>query len=199
VLETHVLVLDHPRYGVLNSLNYVGYCGDCPVQARASGAAVSQAAAQAYDLAMRKAMLIAALLASLVPACSSAPGPGGPERAVFRIEMKGVQEHGPDPFDQLADVQVPQMYNQSSSTVRVASVRLLAPPKGVRVVRETAYRWSVNGVTPGFGDSGDLPKECPKIYKPHPVTAAVTAPHAYSNWIVILAMRCAKQLRPGKD
>lgn len=144
---------------------------------------------------MRKAILIAALLASLVSGCSSAPGPGGPERTVFRIEMKGVQEHGPDPLGQLADVQVPQMYNQSGSTVRVTSVRLLAPPKGVYVVSETAYRWSVNGVTPGFGDSGDLPKECPKTYKPHAVTAAVTAPHAYSNWIIVLALHFAK---PGR-
>jgi hypothetical protein len=146
-------------------------------------------------MTMRKAMLIAALLASLVPACSSAPGPGGPEPVVLRIEMKGVQEHGPDPFGQLADVQVPEMYNQSSSTVRVTSVRLLAPPKGVRVVSETAYLWAPTGAPQGFGDSGDLPKECPKIYKPHPVSAAVIRPHAYSDWIVILALRFAK---PGR-
>jgi len=145
-------------------------------------------------MTMRKSILIAALLASLVPACSSASGQADPERTVFRIEMIGADEHGPDPFGQLADVQVPEMYNQSGSTVRVTSVRLLAPPKGVRVVSETAYSES-SGATSGFGDSGDLPKECPKEYEPHPLADAVTPPHAYSNWIIVTALSFAK---PGR-
>lgn len=31
VLERHVLVLDDPKYGVLNGLNYLGYCDTCPL------------------------------------------------------------------------------------------------------------------------------------------------------------------------
>ncbi len=33
IVEEHVLVLDHPRYGLLNGLNYLGYCGTCPLAA----------------------------------------------------------------------------------------------------------------------------------------------------------------------
>jgi hypothetical protein len=146
-------------------------------------------------MATRKTILAAALLASLVPACSTAPGPATGERAVFRIDMIGVDEHGPDPFGKVADVQVPEIYNQSSSTVRMTSVRLLDPPKGLRVVSETAYLWAPIGVPQTFGAAGDLPKECPKEYVPHPVTAAITPPHAYSDWIVVLALQFAK---PGR-
>jgi len=31
ILERHVLTADHPRYGVLNGLNYLGYCETCPI------------------------------------------------------------------------------------------------------------------------------------------------------------------------
>jgi hypothetical protein len=30
IFERHVLVLDHPKYGLLNGRNYVGYCDTCP-------------------------------------------------------------------------------------------------------------------------------------------------------------------------
>ena len=35
--ERHVLVLDHPRYGVLNGRNYIGYCEECPVADMGTG------------------------------------------------------------------------------------------------------------------------------------------------------------------
>jgi len=31
IVEQHVLVVDDPRYGVLNGRNYIGFCDDCPV------------------------------------------------------------------------------------------------------------------------------------------------------------------------
>jgi hypothetical protein len=31
VTEEHVLVLDHPRYGLLNGRNHLGYCDNCPI------------------------------------------------------------------------------------------------------------------------------------------------------------------------
>lgn len=145
---------------------------------------------------MRKALLLAALLALLVPACSSAPGPAGGERTVFQITMIGMDEHGPDPFGKVADVQVPEIYNQSDSTVRVTAVRLLDPPKGVRLVSVTAYPQVPEYGAQEFGASGDLAKECPKFYpSPHQVSAAVTAPHAYSDWTVMLALQFSK---PGR-
>jgi hypothetical protein len=32
--ERHVIVLDHPKYGLLNGLNYIGYCEGCPAERR---------------------------------------------------------------------------------------------------------------------------------------------------------------------
>jgi hypothetical protein len=32
-IERHVLVADHPVYGQLNGLNYLGYCDTCPAAA----------------------------------------------------------------------------------------------------------------------------------------------------------------------
>ena len=34
VLEEHVLVAGDQRYGLLNGLNYLGYCDTCPLAAR---------------------------------------------------------------------------------------------------------------------------------------------------------------------
>jgi hypothetical protein len=36
--ERHVHVCDHPRYGLLNGLNYLGYCDTCPIGLRDPGA-----------------------------------------------------------------------------------------------------------------------------------------------------------------
>lgn len=38
IQERHVLILDHPRYGLLNALNYLGYCDSCPIGLRDPGA-----------------------------------------------------------------------------------------------------------------------------------------------------------------
>jgi|SRR5580658_608956 hypothetical protein len=32
ILERHVLVIGHPKYGQLNGLNYLGYCDGCPAE-----------------------------------------------------------------------------------------------------------------------------------------------------------------------
>lgn len=34
ILERHVLVVGHPRYGQLNGLNYLAYCEGCPAELR---------------------------------------------------------------------------------------------------------------------------------------------------------------------
>ena len=141
---------------------------------------------------MRKTFLLAALLATLVPACSSAPGPADPGRVVFTIEMTGVHMRGPDPFGQIADLQIPALHNQSDRSVTLRSVQLLEPPKGVRVVSVTAYLWQPSGAPQSFGAWGNLPKECPHEFRPHPVSAAVTPAHADSAWLVMLALRFSK-------
>ena len=40
-IERHVLVADHPRYGLLNGYNYLGYCDTCPIGLRDPGALCS--------------------------------------------------------------------------------------------------------------------------------------------------------------
>lgn len=37
-IERHALVADHPRYGLLNGYNYLGYCDMCPIGLRDPGA-----------------------------------------------------------------------------------------------------------------------------------------------------------------
>jgi hypothetical protein len=34
ILERHVIVVGHPKYGQLNGLNYLGYCDGCPAEQR---------------------------------------------------------------------------------------------------------------------------------------------------------------------
>jgi len=35
--DRHVLVLDHPKYGLLNGKNYLGYCDSCPIATMGTG------------------------------------------------------------------------------------------------------------------------------------------------------------------
>ena len=94
---------------------------------------------------------------------------------------------------ELLDVGVPALHNVSSRTVRLTAARLVSPPPGLVTDSVHAYNYAEvgNGV---IAQIGDLPHDCSK-YVPHPLTDAVTPPHADSAWYVVIAFRIRK---PGR-
>lgn len=133
------------------------------------------------------------LAGSLAVGCAGSPGPRGPEQVVFR-EPVGGYFSGPARVQRILDLGFPVLHNDSDHTVRIVSVELVSPGPYVRLLSATAYLWAQTGVGQTVAAYGNLSKECPHLYIPHPLSAAVTRPHSDSAWTVILALRIT---RPG--
>lgn len=124
-------------------------------------------------------------------------GPGGQDNAPFR----GTR---PAPAGNFVsgEVVIGGIYdiggvlqNYSSARVRLTSLRLISPAgPGIRVLNVRAYLISQLGAV-GVIDEGNLPKDCPERYKPHPVTDVAVAPRSFSRWEIVIAVVFRK---PGK-
>jgi hypothetical protein len=140
---------------------------------------------------MRKLLTVIALAVALVPACTASSGRDSPERVVFKA-VKGLGVEGPTPVNEILDLGLPPINNISHSTVELRSVQLVSPPTAVRVVNVRAYLRRQVGV--GWLESafGDLPKQCPREFTPHPLAAVVTKPRSSFQYMVIIALTISK-------
>ncbi|HEX7995222.1 MAG TPA: hypothetical protein VF506_14965 [Streptosporangiaceae bacterium] len=141
---------------------------------------------------MRRLILTAALfvLLALAAACS---GPDlrrdGPP-AVLAVQT-GITDGYERNTNEIIDIGLPLLHNLTGHTVRLQSVRWVNQPDAAHIISVYAYRYA--DVGHGFiGDEGDLPTASPDQYRPSPVTAAVTAPHRDSVWLVVIAFTISK-------
>lgn len=143
------------------------------------------------DMAWLKlAALGPAMLAAVITAgCSPSPGPGGAEHIVFSV-ANGFGQIGHERTIDVVDVGVPMLHNLTGHSVQLRKVSLLSAPSAVSLLNVTAHTGAAVGII-----RGDLTKLCGNSYPSYPVTAAVTAPRADSNWDIVLAMTFAK---PGR-
>ena len=139
-----------------------------------------------------------ALLACVLPTgalfavgCTAQRSTG--ERVVFSVAT-GFSQGGPSSTIDTVDIGLPQLQNLTGTTVRLTGARLVSEPPAVHLVSVTAYNYGRLGIGIGVTD-GNLLKLCPKSMPPYPVTAAVTRPHAISDWFVVIAVSFAK---PGR-
>jgi hypothetical protein len=134
-------------------------------------------------------------MAVLVAGCGAAPaGPDGPQQNVLRCYPPYGYLSGDTWIQRILDLGFMLLHNNSGSTVQLRSVQLVSPGPYVRLLSATACVWQQTGVGDTQTSWGDLPKECPGQYIPHPLSDAVTKPHSDSAWTVILALRFT---RPG--
>jgi hypothetical protein len=103
----------------------------------------------------------------------------------------GSSAGGPATTVDLVDVGMGGLHNVTSHRVRVLGVSLVSASRAVHLVSVTAYPAPLSV---GLG-RGNLLKLCRKIYPPHPVSDFVAAPHADSNWTLVLAYGFT---RPGR-
>jgi hypothetical protein len=140
---------------------------------------------------IRRIALWLALLCAAGPAagCSG----GGGERTVFAVASGfGQGMRAVRPVD-VVDLGLPDLLNLTGQSIRVRAVTLVSAPGAVHVRSITAYVFPSSG---GLGiGRGDLLRYCRKADRPYPVTAAVARPHAYANWLVVIAFTIA---RPGR-
>lgn len=55
-----------------------------------------------------------------------------------------------------------------------------------------AYSFADTHHTGILGQLGVLPKECPREFKPHPVSVVTIGSHSNANWLVVLAFTISK-------
>lgn len=98
--------------------------------------------------------------------------------------------------DEVDDIGMPLgwLHNATSHPVRLTSVRFAAPPHSLHMLNVTAYNYNENPNIGVISQLGVLPAECPRVFKPHPLSAATFPPHSDGNWEVILAFTIS---RPG--
>jgi hypothetical protein len=133
------------------------------------------------------ALLGLAAAALLVSGCSSAPRGG---HLVF-ADPSISDEGGAATTVDIVDVGMGPLHNLTGHSVRVIRISLVSVPPAVRLLGVTAHP-----APPSLGiGRGDLAKPCRTTYPSYPVTDAVTAPHADSNWDLVLAIAFTK---PGR-
>jgi|SRR5580658_3380812 hypothetical protein len=140
---------------------------------------------------MRAALTSVLLSVALIAAgCTKAAGGGQGERVVFTVATgfgQGLRESTTVDID---DIGVPDLYNGTGHAVKVLKVSLASAPRAARLLNVTAHPGQAVGII-----GGNLLKLCKTMYPSYPVTDAVTAPHAYSNWHLVLAVTLT---RPGR-
>jgi hypothetical protein len=132
------------------------------------------------------------LAAGALVAGSSADSEPSGERVVFTVAT-GFSQGGPATTIDVVDVGLPELHNLSAHRGRLRKVTLVSVLKAVDVHSITAYSYLQTGGGVGI-ITRDLFKRCPQN-APHPLTDAVTAPHADSSWHVVVAMTFP---RPGR-
>jgi hypothetical protein len=123
----------------------------------------------------------------LLAGCSPAPGTGGSKAFAT---VTGFSQGGPASTIDTVDIGVPGSNNITGHSVRWERVSLVSAPAAVHLRSVFAY-----GPGPGVGVVfGNILKNCPED-KPYPVNAAVTPPHAETQWNIVLVITFAK---PGR-
>jgi hypothetical protein len=131
----------------------------------------------------------AVLAGILLAACSSAAGTG--EETVFTVAT-GFSQGGPASTIDTVNIGVPETHNVTGRSVRIERVSLASEPPGVRLKSVTAY---LPGPGVGVMLGNLLKRSCSRTFKPYPVTADVTPPHADADWNLVVAITFA---RPGR-
>ena len=127
------------------------------------------------------------LLAGILSAGCSPAGTG--EGTVFAV-VTGFSQGGPASTIDTVDIGVPGSQNVTDRSVRFERVSLVGAPGAVHLRSVFGYPRG-----PGVGVMfGNMLKNCPDD-KPYPLTAAVTPPHAETQWNIVLAITFAK---PGR-
>lgn len=129
------------------------------------------------------------LIAAAAGCSSPVPWRGG-ERVVLAVQT-GVTDGYTTNRQEVNDEGVPPLHNLTGYPVRLESVQWVNQPAAAHIVNVYAYTYAAVG--PGIVSlEGNLPIACPNQYHPHPISAAVTPPHADSRWFVVIAFTISK-------
>jgi hypothetical protein len=138
--------------------------------------------------------LTSALAAMLICTGCVSPQAAGGEHDVFPASG-GTTSVMTSNTDEINDLGMYPLPNLAGSSIRIESVTIASPPPGMRTLNVRAYDYDqTKNVV--IGGAGDLPTECPRQYKPHPIDSFITPPHAKKpSWFVVIEFTISK---PGR-
>jgi hypothetical protein len=138
----------------------------------------------------------AGLLAAMLSAGCAAPaahdGPGS-ERTAFPTGT-GFFSRMHEKTDEIVDIGLPPLPNRTGQPVRLKSITFINVPAVVRIVNVRAYNYRQTHETVS-GNVGDLARECPRQFRPHPLSSFVIPPHRSTLWFPVIAFTIS---RPGR-
>jgi hypothetical protein len=129
---------------------------------------------------------VVALIGAAAVGCST-----NGQRNVFPDGRYGVTASVPAHVDEIQDLTVPTLHNNTDHPVRLLSVRIVGQPPAVNVLNVRAYNINMLGYA-GLNSVGDLPGECPADFVPHLIGSFTIEPHKDSAWMIIVAFKISK-------
>jgi len=134
-----------------------------------------------------------ALASFLAVAGCTTVTPARPATAVF-LMAGGFTTTMPVHTREIVDIGIGPLRNVTGTAARVLSVSFAHAPPQVQTLNVRAYNVNQTGATT-LGGLGDLSKECPTTYVPHPVSSYVTPAHSDTPWFIVIAFTISK---PGR-
>lgn len=142
---------------------------------------------------LRRTRTLVAVLLPVLPAAACTATNAAGQRAVFPVST-GLTSTMPTQTDEITDIGFEPFYNRTGDPIRLRSVGFDLPPSELQVLNVRAYDYRRTKETV-IGQSGDLARECPHLFKPKPINSYITPPRGASSWFVVIAFTISK---PGR-
>jgi hypothetical protein len=134
-------------------------------------------------------LAVAALLPALLAAGCASTG----QHTVFP-DSTGFTSTMHSKVDEITDIGFEPFYNRTGDPIRLRRAAFVSPPSDLHILNVRAYNYRQAKETV-LGQSGDLAKECPHLFKPKPISSYLTPPHGSSSWFIVIAFTISK---PGR-
>jgi hypothetical protein len=97
------------------------------------------------------------------------------------------------PTDQILNFGIANLANTSDARVTIRAVKLISP-SGAAIRDVTYHAYTGRGLIAPVGLQGDLPKTCPELFKPRPLSSFSVAARSFGLGEVIVSFTI---VRPG--
>jgi hypothetical protein len=136
----------------------------------------------------------AATAGTVLTACSSGPGADGSQRTVFPTTdpaFVGVTMQTTVPTGETVNFGIANLSNTSNALVTIRAVKLISPSGPA--IRDVTYQaYTGRGLGAPLGIQGDLPRTCPELYKPRPMSSFSIAARSSGLGEVVVSFTIVK-------
>jgi hypothetical protein len=125
---------------------------------------------------------------------SSGQGADGPQRTAFPTSpstLPNLTDKTTVPTDQILNFGIANLYNTSNARVTIRAVKLISPSGPA--IRDVTYQaYTDRGAFAPLGVQSDLPKTCPALFKPRPMSSLSFAARSSGIGEVVVSFKIVK-------